>query len=104
LDPEGARRRYLERYEARSFRMWIDQDGRRRGSFAFDDEGFLWAQAVIDAGMRPRRGGPRFVGAEEKTAAKALIDDPRTNDQLSYDLMMDILRAGTLADVTEVFG
>ncbi len=33
LDPEGAERRYLARFEARAFRMWTDADGVRRGAF-----------------------------------------------------------------------
>lgn len=32
------------------------------------------------------------------------MDDSRTNDQLTYDLMMDTLRAGALADPAAVFG
>ncbi|PRB04039.1 hypothetical protein CQ044_12855 [Microbacterium sp. MYb64] len=30
--------------------------------------------------------------------------DPRTNDQLSYDLLLDLIRAGALADPAAVFG
>lgn len=32
------------------------------------------------------------------------MDDPRTNEQLTYDLIIDTIRAGTLADATPVFG
>lgn len=104
LDPEGAEQRYLARYQARSFRLWTDQDGCHRGTFVFDDEGAAWVRAITDAAMRPRRGGPRFVDAEEKRRADALADDPRTNDQLLYDLVLDVLRAGSLADAETVFG
>lgn len=104
LDPEGADQRYRARYERRSFRRWTDADGQQRGSFAFDDEGALWIDTIIDSAMRPRRGGPRFVDAQEREQARALSDDPRTNDQLAYDLIVDVLRAGALTDVTEVFG
>jgi len=54
--------------------------------------------------MRPRRGGPRFVDSEEQRAAKALVDDARTNEQLTYDLFLDLFRAGALADAKAVFG
>lgn len=52
----------------------------------------------------PRRGGPRFVTADERERAADLIADDRTNDQLSYDLLMDVLRSGALADAETVFG
>ena len=104
LDPEGAERRFRERFENRSFRLWTDAAGQRRGSFAFDDEGGAWAQSILGAALRPRRGGPRFVDSLEKEKATNLADDPRTNDQLAYDLMLDVLRAGALADAVAVFG
>ncbi|MBD8024766.1 HNH endonuclease signature motif containing protein [Microbacterium gallinarum] len=104
LDPEGAQRRFDERFDARSFRLWRDAEGVRRGSIVFDDFGGAWAQTVLDAALRPRRGGPRFVDPEEKADADALVADPRTNDQLAYDLLLDVFRAGALADGKEVFG
>ncbi|GAA1469941.1 DUF222 domain-containing protein [Microbacterium thalassium] len=104
LDPEGAQRRFDERNTGRSFRLYTDSDGVRRASIAFDDEGGAWAAAILDAGLRPRRGGPRFVDAEEKSRADDLVADPRTNEQLAYDLFIDVLRAGALADAKQVFG
>jgi hypothetical protein len=104
LDPEGAQRRFDQRFEARSFRLWRDGDGVRRGSIVFDDFGGAWATTIVDSAMRPRRGGPRFVDDDEKARAAALVADPRSNDQLAYDLLMDVLRAGALADVKAVFG
>lgn len=104
LDPAGAQRRFEERFEARSFRMWTDRDGTRRGSIAFDDEMGAWVQSVIDTALRPRRGGPRFVDPAEAVRAQQLVDDPRTNDQLTYDLVMDTFRAGALAEAEAVFG
>lgn len=104
LDPEGAQRRFDERFDARSFRMWRDADGIRRGAFAFEDVGGTWLQTILDAALRPRRGGPRFVDSDEKARADQLVDDPRTNDQLAYDLILDVLRAGALADADTLFG
>lgn len=104
LDPEGAEARFLARFERRSFRTYRGQDGQKRASMVLDDEGDLFLETVIAAALRPRRGGPRFVDADEKEQAASLVDDPRTNDQLAYDLMMDLLRAGTLADAESVFG
>ncbi|GAA5150203.1 hypothetical protein GCM10025768_14670 [Microbacterium pseudoresistens] len=104
LDPEGAEARFLARFEKRSFRRWKDADGLNRASLILDDEGAAFLDSVENAALRPRRGGPRFVDPEEKRDADALVEDARTNDQLSYDLFMDILRAGVLADPAAVYG
>lgn len=104
LDPEGAVRRFQERFEARSFRIWTDADGIQHGSFIFDDEAATWIRTIIDAALRPRRGGPRFIDPDEKAQAGNLIADPRSNDQLTHDLLIDLLRAGALADAQTVFG
>ncbi|MDP3950377.1 HNH endonuclease signature motif containing protein [Microbacterium sp.] len=104
LDPEGAEARFLAQYEARSFRIYRDAEGRKRGSVVFDEESGAFVDAFINAAMRPRRGGPRFVDSEERAKAAELVDDQRTNDQLTFDLIMDVLRAGVLADAASVFG
>lgn len=104
LDPEGAERRFDARHEARSFQMWTDDEGIHHGHLVFDDHGAAWVRSIIDAALRPRRGGPRFVDADEKARADELTDDPRTNKQLSYDLILDVLRAGSLAEAEKVFG
>ncbi|MGX1702872.1 DUF222 domain-containing protein [Microbacterium sp. NPDC055357] len=104
LDTVGAEERYARRYSNRSFRTWVDGDGQHHGRITFDDEMGLWVQAMRDAALRPRRGGPRFLTEEERTAAAKLVDDPRTNDQLQYDLFMAVLRAGSLAEAKDVFG
>jgi hypothetical protein len=104
LDPDGAEARFLERFEKRSFRTYRGQDGQKRASITLDDEGDLFLESMLAAGLRPRRGGPRFVDPDEKAQAAALVDDERTNDQLAYDLVMDVFRAGVLADAESVFG
>ncbi|QIM16880.1 DUF222 domain-containing protein [Leucobacter insecticola] len=104
LDPVGAEQRYLARHEARSFRMWTDREGITRGSIVFDDLSAAWVRSAFDAAMRPRRGGPRFVDPAERAKAQDLMNDPRTNDQLAFDLFLDVMRAGTLADAETVFG
>ncbi|WP_194411111.1 HNH endonuclease signature motif containing protein [Microbacterium cremeum] len=104
LDPEGAGRRFDERFERRSFRLGTDSDGIRRASIAFDDVGGAWMDAILDSALRPRRGGPRFIDPAEKERAEQLVADPRTNEQLAYDLVLDVLRAGALAEEKTVFG
>lgn len=104
LDPTGAEERFAKRYESRSLRMWVDEHGQRRGRLAFDDEMAEWLDAVFASGLRPRRGGPRFMTDAERAQASALSEDPRTNEQLQYDLLIDLLRAGALASAKDVFG
>ncbi|SJN46579.1 putative HNH endonuclease domain protein [Microbacterium esteraromaticum] len=104
LDPDGAEQRFLVRYEKRSYREWIDQYGVRRASIAYEDHGASLLDTIFNAGLRPRRGGPRFVDSEERAQAAALADDPRTNEQLQYDFLIDLVRAGALADAKDVFG
>ena len=77
LDPEGAERRFDERFERRSFRLWTDADGVRHGAIVFDDLGGTWLQTILDSTLRPRRGGPRFVDPTEKARAEDLVADPR---------------------------
>jgi hypothetical protein len=104
LDPVGTEERHARRFEARSFRAWTDADGGRHGRIDFDDESAAFWDAVIASALRPRRGGPRFMTAEEREAAADLIADTRTNEQLAYDLITDVFRAGTLATASDVFG
>ncbi|KAA9107782.1 HNH endonuclease signature motif containing protein [Microbacterium rhizomatis] len=104
LDPAGTEERFARRYAQRAFRMWTDADGVHHGRIAFDDEGYAWVQSMVDAAMRPRRGGPRFVDSTERQAAAGLAADPRSNDQIVYDLAMDVWRAGMLAKASDVYG
>ncbi|MFI8632475.1 DUF222 domain-containing protein [Microbacterium sp. NPDC077663] len=104
LDPAGAEERFARRFERRSFRLWTDGDGFSRGSMLLDDEMGPWLRSVLDAALRPRRGGPRFMTAGERAESEALVGDDRTNEQLSYDVLVDVLRAGALATAKDVFG
>ena len=104
LDPAGAANRFQARYEKRSLRMWIDQHGQHHGHITFDDEMALFVRSMLAAALRPGRGGPRFVTDAERAAAADLVADPRSNEQLEYDLLVDVLRAGAVADAADVFG
>jgi hypothetical protein len=64
----------------------------------------MWIDHVIAAGMRPRRGGPRFVDKDEAARADAMRNDPRSNNQLIFDLLIDAIRTGVLADPVATFG
>ena len=104
LDPVGTEERHSRRFEARTFRTWTDADGGHHGRIDFDDEGFAFWNSVIASALRPRRGGPRFMTDDERAASEELIADQRTNDQLAYDLVTSVFRAGALASASDVFG
>jgi hypothetical protein len=104
LDPRGAEERFGARFQGRSFSMWKDVDGVGHARVKFDDEAFAFMRGVFDAALRPRRGGPRFVDADERARAEELQADPRTNEQLQFDLFLDVFRAGVLADAKSVLG
>jgi hypothetical protein len=84
--------------------MWTDDAGLTHGKFIFDDESAAWLRSIIDTALRPRRGGPRFVAADERASADELRKDTRSNEQLAHDLLLDVLKAGALADAASVFG
>ncbi|GAA3912757.1 HNH endonuclease signature motif containing protein [Microbacterium invictum] len=104
LDPIGAEERFAQRFANRSWRRWTDEHGVRHAHIVYDDEMGAWVDALMDAALRPRRGGPRFMTDAERAQAESLEGDPRTNDQLTYDLMVDVIRAGALASAEDVFG
>jgi len=104
LDDEGAQERLRAAFDARSFRIWRGSDGLRHAAIVFDPEAGEWAESVVGAAMRPRRGGPRFVSEHERASADDLLNDPRTNEQLAYDLFVDMLRAGVSAEAKDVCG
>lgn len=104
IDPDGVRIRWDQRYQNRSWRFGRNADGVRTAWVQFDEESAAWADAIVGAAMRPRRGGPRFVDPAEAERAEKLRRDSRTNDQLVFDLMMDLLKAGAEADPTLAFG
>ena len=104
LDPAGAEERFAARFSQRGLRWTTSAEGLPRAIITFDDEMGAWVRGLLDAGLAPRRGGPRFVAEDERAAAEDLVRDPRTNEQLAYDLLVDVLRAGALADAVDVYG
>lgn len=103
LDPVGVTRRFEERFAARSFRRWTDESGQHHARIDFDDDAAAWVDAIVNSALRPRRG-PRFVGenAKQKTADAAA--DERSSEQLQYDTLLAVLRAGAAVDPLQAFG
>jgi hypothetical protein len=71
------------------------------GSFLLDPEDGETLVSAIDGAIGPRRGGPRFI---DKAANDALMADPRSNDQLTADAVVAMLRLAVDADPGTMFG
>ncbi|MHA3683103.1 HNH endonuclease signature motif containing protein [Leucobacter sp. HY1908] len=104
LDPDGATLRRNQRYEARSFRWWTDQKGQFHARLTCDDDAGAWIGAIFASALRPRRGGPRFIDPDEQAAGDELAQDQRSHEQISHDLLIDLLQSGAVADQKTVFG
>ena len=59
---------------------------------------------AIDAITSPRRGGPRFVDPDAAARADAIVNDPRTTDQIALDGLVEMVRIATKVDDGTVFG
>ncbi len=103
LDEAGIARREKERRDNRYLKRWIRDDGMYQGAFLLDPEAGLHVFTALDAIMAPRRG-VRFVDAAAQAEADALIADPRSNDQLLADALVDIVRLAVDADPGTLFG
>ncbi|MFZ2963321.1 MAG: DUF222 domain-containing protein [Rhodoglobus sp.] len=104
IDLEGIAERERERRDLRYARVRQREDGMVSGSFLLDQEDGQLLISAIDTVLSPRRGGPRFVSEVDRAAADALVADPRTNDQLAADALVDIIRLAVDADPGTLFG
>ena len=98
LDAEGIAGREHARVAKRSLRRWRKPDGMTRYTWELDPEGAALVDDIYDAITSPRRGGPRFVDESEKARAEAIVNDPRTTEQLASDGMLAMLRIAAEAD------
>ncbi|GAB3617552.1 hypothetical protein GCM10027416_21090 [Okibacterium endophyticum] len=105
IDPVGVGLRAEQRYAARSWRFGRNpKTGARTAQIEFDDESAAWVDSIVGAALRPRRGGPRFIDSDERAHAQNLIEDPRSNEQIVFDLLMDIIRTGVDVDPGLAYG
>jgi len=89
LDRERALR------DARYLRVTPQSNGMTRLSGLLDPESAAVVVAAYDGATSPRRGGPRFVDADDVARAEKLIDDPRTTEQIAVDAFVELVRLGT---------
>jgi len=93
LDAAGVALREEERRSRRFLRLVALPDGMTRLTGLLDPESAAVVVGAIDAATSPRRGGPRFVGADE-----AYVNDPRTTEQIALDSLVELVDIAVRSD------
>lgn len=104
LDAAGVVDRERELRSRRSLRWARLPDGMTSLRALLDPESAAVVTAALDAVTSPRRGGPRFVDADEVTRARDLQDDPRSTEQLALDALVHMVRAAVAVDDGRMLG
>ncbi|HWH27283.1 MAG TPA: DUF222 domain-containing protein [Pseudolysinimonas sp.] len=103
LDVEGVAEREEVLRERRYLRLTPQVDGMTRVAGLLDPESAAIVTAAFDQITAPRRGGPRFVDPAAQERAQAIVDDPRTTDQLLADAFVEMVRIAGAADTGRMF-
>jgi len=91
LDAAGVALREEQLRERRFLRLVPQPDGMTRLSGLLDPESAAIVGAAVDSATSPRRGGPRFVDPSDVAAASALVDDPRSTEQIALDALVQLV-------------
>ncbi|CAN5250552.1 HNH endonuclease signature motif containing protein [soil metagenome] len=92
LDEAGIADRENALRARRSLRRIDLRDGMKRIVWDYDPESAGVIDEVYDRATSPRRGGPRFVDADQLERAAAIERDLRTTDQIASDTFTELLR------------
>ena len=104
LDQAGVADREKADRDRRFLRLSRQADGMTKLFGLLDPESAAVIGGAIDAITSPRRGGPRFVDPDVVARAHAIVNDPRSTDQLALDGLVDMVRIATKVDDGTVFG
>jgi hypothetical protein len=104
LDRLGVADRERHLREQRALRKSAVIDGLRRVTLVLDPESDVILTGAIEAAMSPRLGGPRFVDSAEQDRATRMVDDPRSNEQMALDVLVDLVRIGVDRDDGTILG
>ena len=91
LDASGVGLREEELRQRRFLRLRRMTDGSVSFNGLLDPESAAIVCSAIDSETSPRRGGPRFVDPDQAAAAAALVDDPRTTEQIALDALVQFV-------------
>ncbi|MBN9142069.1 MAG: DUF222 domain-containing protein [Micrococcales bacterium] len=104
LDLAGIAGRENALRDKRYLRVTKQLDGMTRINGLLDPESAAIVVPVLDAATSPRRGGPRFVNPDAQQRAEDLIRDQRSTEQLTLDVLVELIRVGARADDGTLLG
>lgn len=104
IDLTGVKARQQELYERGGFRLYPKANGMYGFAGEADPESAAILSAALDPLTSSRRGGPRFVDPEERAAAQAIVDDPRTTERITLDGLVELVRRGSGVDPQKMYG
>lgn len=97
-DLEGIAARQHEQYLQGGFRLFRKANGMYGYAGQADPESAAVLMGALDPLTSPRRGGPRFTRPEDIARAKAIVDDPRTDERITLDGLVALVKAGSGLD------
>lgn len=103
IDADGVAEREQLLRERRFLRLSPQPDGMTRVAGLLDPESAAIVGAAFDQVTSPRRGGPRFIDPAAAARSRALVDDPRSTEQLLLDAFVEVVRIASAADDGRVF-
>jgi hypothetical protein len=104
LDETGIADRESALREKRFLRLIPQADGMTKLIGLLDPESAALVTDAVDAVTSPRRGGPCFVDPDAAARANAIVNDPRSTEQLALDALVEMVRIAAAADHGRVFG
>ncbi|MBC7442589.1 MAG: DUF222 domain-containing protein [Ramlibacter sp.] len=104
LDEAGIAAREKQAYDDRYLRVYRLGNGNVRVNGLFAPEDGEFVLSTFDSITGPRRGGVRFVDKERAAWATQMQDDPRSNEQIAADSLVQLLKIAGEADPGRVFG
>lgn len=75
-----------------------------QGSWALGPEDGALVDNALQNLISPRRGGPRFIDADDIARADRIEHDPRTTEQILADGLVEMVRLAIDADPGTLFG
>jgi hypothetical protein len=103
LDGLAAQAEAAQRFEQRSFKRFVRESGMVHYDIELDPESDARVFGPIKRLLSPRFGGPRFTTEPDIKAADELVADPRTNEQLQVDTLVDLIDRGVRANENKLF-
>jgi hypothetical protein len=98
LDRAGVAEKERQQLAKQEAKVWTDREGMVHLRATFAPEDGAWVKNTLDLVLGPRIGGPRFVHGKAATAAKTLVDDERSTEQIRASVLIDLLKTGALTD------